>query len=188
VLTKVELFEALETFTPRWRAVYEMGLIGAVAGAGVVSIAALAGTSLLLAQWLVDPDISGDALMGAIMMPAVMAFVFVAAGVRGTYDSRLSRARNMLRAARRGAVPGFFMGAAVVGLGHFLGQLLMSRALYGPLEFQSQILSYCGPIPLLYAVLFALPVALGAAIFAALTLVSPLVVYEAVAAIGKRTA
>jgi hypothetical protein len=184
VLNKTELFEALEAFSPRRRAIYEIARSAWVAASAILSAAVIAGLSTQIARWLVTSDLPTDAMIGAVIMPSVMAFVFVATGVRSASDPRFGKARNMAQAAWGGVRAGFVVGLVVVGFAHFLGQLLLTRAIYGPLEFQGRVFSYCGPIPVLYGLFFALPVAAGAGLFAAFTAVSAQVVYEVMAALG----
>lgn len=186
MFNKTELFEAVHAFSPRTRVMYEFGLFAATVLWALLSVAVLAGLSILLTRWLVTSDLSTDEMVGAIILPSVMAFVFVAASLRSTSDPHFGKGRNMARAAWRGARAGFVVGLVVVGFTHFLGQLLLTRAIYGPLEFQSHVLSYCGPIPVLYGLLFALPVAAGTGLFAAFAAVSAQVVYDVMAALEKK--
>ncbi len=186
MMNKTELFDALRAFPPRTRALYEIGLVASTAVWAILSAAMIAGLSALFAQFLVSAELSTEELIAAMIVPSVMAFVFVAAGFRSTNDPRFGKSYNMIRSAWRGARAGFVVGWIVVGFAHFLGQLLLTRAIYGPLEFQSRILSYCGPITVLYSVLFALPVAVGTGLFAAFVPVSAQVVYDIMAALEKK--
>jgi len=157
--------------------VYEVLHPVSVALVGILCALLIGGLSALLARWLVDPDVGTDALMGAIIMPAIMAFAFVLAGARRHFRAGESRWAAAWGAARRNAVAGLAVGFVFVVFTHFLGQLLITRALYGSLEFHKHILDYIGLIPVLYGLLFAVPIALGCALYAAYITISGDLIY-----------
>jgi hypothetical protein len=91
----------------------------------------------------------------------------------------------MARAAWGGARAGYGVGFVIVALMHFLGQLLLTRAMYGPLDYR-QVSSYCGLIPVLYGLLFALPIALGTGLFAAAVTVSAQLTYDVITTLTQK--
>lgn len=186
MLNETELFEAVKAFSRRTWVIYKIGLFAGMAAWAILSVAMMAGLSIMLARWLVTSDLSTEEMVAAIIMPSVMAFMFVAAGFHSANDPRFGRIRNMARAAWGGARAGYVVGLVIVALMQFLGQLLLTRAIYGPLDYHRQVSSYCGLIPVLYGLLFALPIAIGTGLFAAAATVSAQLAYDVIITLAQK--
>jgi hypothetical protein len=181
MLSRSELFDGVHAFTPHQRTAYEVGLMATIGGIGLLSAVVIGVLSALLAQWLVDPGISTEGLISVIILPGVMAFIFVAASVKRISNPALSKTESMKKAGWYGMRAGFVVGLIVVVIIHFLGQLIMNRAIYGPMTTTSNLLSYCsGPLPFVYGFLFAIPIALGSGLYATLFEVGAQIVFEIV--------
>jgi hypothetical protein len=185
MLNETELFEAVKAFSRRTWVIYKIGLFAGMVAWTILSVAMMVGLSVMLVRWLVTSDLSTEEMVAAIIMPSVMAFMFVAAGFHSANDPRVGRIRNMARAAWGGARAGYGVGLVIVTLMHFLGQLLLIRAMYGPLDYR-QVSSYCGLIPVLYGLLFALPIALGTGLFAAAVTVSAQLTYDVITTLTQK--
>jgi len=188
MLSKTELFDGVQSFSPRQRVIYQIGLVLFLVALFVLSAGVIIGLSILLAYWLIDPEVSTEVLMSVTVVPGVMCLLFVAAGTERTYNTSMNKPEAMRRTGWRGLRAGFLTGVVVVALVHFLSQLIMARALYGRVHFSRSITAYCGPLPVLYGILFAIPIALGCGLFAAGMEIGEQVVYEWVSSQGEKKA
>lgn len=180
MLPESEIFETVRRWEPSKRLVYEIALPASLAVAGVLGAIIVGGLTTLIARAVVASDLGGDVLISSVILPSIMAYIFTMAGVTRVYYPDEHYFRIMGRAAWKGFTRGFFVGFVTTVVIHFLAQLLVARAIYGAIQYQSHVGYYCAPTPLLYGVLFALPVGLGAALLYGYLSIGPQIVFDRV--------
>lgn len=165
MLSVPELQDQVLNFSPRRLRVYQVSLIATFVLVITGSLLLVIGLNTFITHQWIDSNLDGDALIGAVLMPAVMAFVFVATGAKQHFTAYKSIPHNAWMAGMRGFWRGLIAGFILVSFVHYLGQLLVARAIFGSLEYHTRPDVYCGTRPLLYGLAFALPVGLGSALY-----------------------
>lgn len=173
MLSKLDFDEVVQRLDARRRMVYETGIALLWTLTLIICLGIVTGLSTLIAHQIARSDLSTEALIGAVLMPTIFAFVAVSSAVRRDIWSTASINDTLRRALRDGIRLGMIVGFVVVAVWHYLGQLALARTVYGAFEFQSHPEMYCSPLAALYGVLFAVPVALGCALFTAVYKVGP---------------
>lgn len=172
-----ELHKMVLEMAPNKRRMYGLVLTATVGAVATVCALLLAGASVGIAKAVVNTDLSDENLWAVAIMPGFMAYLFVAAGANLSVIPGESKRHNVWVAARGGFKRGILAGFVIIFVLHFLGQLLMARAIYGSLEYTTHLSYYCNFYPLVYGVLFAIPVGLTCALFYAYVVVSSHMVY-----------
>ncbi len=178
MLPESEIFETVHGWAPPKRLLYEITLPASLAVVGVLGAFIVGGLTTLIARVVVASDLGGDVLISSVILPSIMAYIFTLAGVTRVYYPDAHYIGIMRRAAWKGFTRGFIVGFVTTVFIHFLAQLLIARAIYGAIKFQSKVAYYCAPTPLLYGVLFAVPIGLGAALLYGYLSVGPQVIFD----------
>jgi hypothetical protein len=173
MLSQFDFHQALWNLDPRKRLIYDAGVVVQLGITVIVCLGLIGGLSALLARRLVDPDVSQEGLIAAVIMPTLLAFLVVCTVIRGFTRLGTTLSRTLLIALFDGLRLGLIMGFVVVTFWHYLGQLAMARAIYGALEYHAHPSAYCSFRAAFYGLLFAVPVALGSALFTAVFKVGP---------------
>jgi hypothetical protein len=180
MLTQSEFDQTLWDLEPRKRFIYHTG-IAVQTGVSLIGCAGLVGgLSTLIARQLVAPGLGHEALIGAVIMPCMLAFLAVITSVRRNTRVGGSIGRTLGIALRDGLALGLIVGFVMIACWHYLGQLAMARAIYGSLKYQNHPDAYCGLRAAYYGLLFAVPVALGCGLFTAVFKVGPQVMLNLV--------
>ena len=178
MLAQAELHQEVLNFPTRKRLFFDFGMTVMLSALAVGSTALVIVISRIVALQVINDDLSTNAVWGAVIMPVAMAYLFVLAGAKRSFDPGLTVRGALWATGRQGLVRGAMVSFVMVVVIHFLGQLLMARAIYGVLHYHEHPAYYCGPLPLLYGLLFALPVGLVSAAYYALYTISPQVVFN----------
>ncbi len=173
MLPQTEFNLALWNLDPSKRFVYEAGMVLQNGINVILNLGLVVGLSTLIARQLVDPDLSREGLIGAVIMPGVIAFSIVGIGVKRNVRIGNSIGQTLRIAIQDGLKLGLLVGFIVIASWHYLGQLAMARAIYGAYGYQAHPAVYCSPIAALYGFVFTVPVALGCALFTAIFKVGP---------------
>jgi hypothetical protein len=185
MLAQSDFHARLQELDPRQRLIYDAAMTAQFAAITILSMVLVGGLSAFLARWLVDPDLSQEALIGAVIMPGIMAFLLVGTSIRRFTTVGDSFGRTLQVSIRDGLKLGMIVGFLLVTGWHFLGQLAMARAIYGAFEYHAHPAYYCSPKAALYGLLFAVPVALGCALFTAAFRIGPYVTLSLVRRLPK---
>ena len=178
MLPESEIFGFVSNWSRRKRLIYDGILIVSMALAAILGGLVVAGLTALVAYYVVDPDLSTQALMGSVMLPSIMAYLFIVGRATREFYPGENYAYTMRIASRNGIRRGMLSGFFVMVVVHYLGQLLIARAIYGVLEYHAHPATYCHPLPILYGLLFALPVGIGCGLLNAYLSVSDQVIFE----------
>ncbi|MBN1563392.1 MAG: hypothetical protein JXA10_06115 [Anaerolineae bacterium] len=178
MLTDSEIFDFLVDWPRRKRLIYSGILTGSVALVALLGGAIVVGLTTIVTYYVIDPDLSTEALMGSVIIPSIMAYGFIVAGATREFYPGEKLAYTMRIAAWNGIRRGMISGFLVMVVLHYLAQLLMARAIYGSLEYHTHPSYYCHPLPILYGLLFALPVGIGCGLLNAYLSVSDQVIFE----------
>ncbi len=179
MIPESEIFDSVSHWSRQKRLVYKGVLSGSVILTVLLSGLIVVGLTALVAYYVVDPDLSTEALFGAVLLPSIMAYLFVASATRREFFVGEKIAHTMRIATWNGFWRGMLCGFVVMVLLHYLAQLMIARAIYGALDFHTHLDYYCHPLPVVYGLIFGLPVGLGCALLNAYLAVSDQVIFEA---------
>jgi hypothetical protein len=151
--------------------------MGSVTFVAILGGAVVVGLTALVAYYVVDPDLDTESLMAAVIIPPFMAYLFIVAGARREFYAGRKVTHTMRIAAWNGLRRGIVSGFVVMVILHFLAQLIIARAIYGALDYSDHPSYYCHPLPMVYGLIFALPVGLGCALLNAYLSVSDQIIF-----------
>jgi hypothetical protein len=153
--------------------IYNAGMVVQIGMTVIVCVGLVGGLSTLIARRIVDPDLGREGLSAVVIMPAIIAFLAVSSFVRRTIMAGDSIRQALQAAIWDGLKIGMIVGFLMIASWYYLGQLAMTRAVYGADEYHAHPESYCSPRAALYGLIFAVPVALGCALYTAVYRVGP---------------
>lgn len=173
MLPQSEFDQILWNFEPHKKLIYRTGMIIQLGLTMIICVGLVSGLSVFIARQLIDPDVSQEALIGVVIIPALMVFLVGSVSVSRNSKAGSSIKHALQTALRDGLKVGMLAGFVVIACWHYIGQLAMTRAIYGALEFHAHPDSYCSLRAALYGVVFAIPVALGCSLFTAVFRIGP---------------
>lgn len=172
MLSPIKFDETVWKLNARDRLIYEVVLLTQIIGAALMSLALIGGLSAWIAR-LLDPDMTTDSVVAAVIAPAYTIFALVWAALRRHDGYGDSLRLEVRRAARAGFMTGMRLAFGLLLVWYFLGQVIDARRIHGQSHFMEYPGTYCSPDAVFYALVFAVPIALGCSLLTIVYRVAP---------------